>query len=65
MEISGNPMSTNRMIHEIRLMIDSGGALTFERKILLAQVADRLEDLDERVAIMEEGNRRGKEVEKD
>lgn len=47
---------TNKLIHKLRLMADAGGVLTRDRLRIVIESADRLEELDERVAIMEEGN---------
>lgn len=52
--VSGNPMPTETMVHRLRLFADAGGNLTRDRRDLIIQVADRLEELDERVAIMAE-----------
>lgn len=46
---------TNKLISRLRLMASAGGMLTKDRIEAIAQAADRLEDLDERVAIMLEG----------
>ena len=53
-KVSGNPMTTRTMVHRLRLFADAGGNLTRDRRELIIQAADRLEDLDERVAIMTE-----------
>ena len=42
------------LIHRLRLMADSGGMLTRDRIRTIIESADRLEELDERVAIMSE-----------
>ena len=47
---------TDTLIHKLRLMADSGGVLTRDRVKVVIESADRLEELDERVAIMMEGN---------
>lgn len=52
--VSGNPMPTRTMVHRLRLFADAGGNLTRDRRDLVIQAADRLEELDERVAIMTE-----------
>lgn len=52
--VSGNPMPTETMVHRLRLFADAGGMLTRDRRDLIIQTADRLEELDERVAIMTE-----------
>lgn len=54
--ISGNPTPTSKLVHRLRLMAEAGGMLTRDRIRTLIESADRLDDLDERVAIMEEGN---------
>lgn len=55
----GQPVPTDKLIHKLRLMADAGGMLTRDRVRTVIEAADRLEELDERVAIMEEGNRGG------
>lgn len=45
---------TNELIRRLRLMADTGGMLTKDRLEAVRQAADRLEELDERVAIMSE-----------
>jgi len=50
----GNPIPTDKMVHRLRLFADAGGNLTRDRRELIIQAADRLEDLEERVAIMTE-----------
>lgn len=54
--VSGNPVSTNTLVYRLRLMADAGGMITRDRKKTIIEAADRLEDLDERVSIMEDGN---------
>ena len=46
---------TLQLIKRLRLMAETGGMLTKDRLEAVRQAADRLEDLDERVAIMTEG----------
>lgn len=58
-KVSGNPMTTGTMVHRLRLMADAGGVLTRDRKNLVISAADRLEELDERVAIMTEQENAG------
>lgn len=53
----GSPTPTNKLIYKLRLMADAGGMLTRDRLRVVIEAADRLEDLDERVAIMMEGNK--------
>lgn len=48
------PTPTNTLIHKLRLMADAGGMLTRDRIRVIIESADRMEDLDERVAIMSE-----------
>lgn len=55
----GQRTPTDKLIHKLRLMADAGGMLSRDRIRTVIEAADRLEELDERVAIMEEGNRRG------
>jgi len=52
----GTPTPTVTLIRRLRLMADSGGMLSRDRLRTIIEAADRLEDLDERVAIMAEGN---------
>lgn len=62
MKVSGNPTPTDTLIHNLRLMAGAGGVLTRDRIKTIIEAADRLEELDERVAIMMEGNNLGGEV---
>ena len=50
----GRPTTTNELIHRLRLIADAGGVLTHERIRTIIEAADRLEDMDERIAIMTE-----------
>lgn len=50
----GQPTPTDKLIHKLRLMADAGGVLTRDRIRVVIESADRLEDLDERIAIMTE-----------
>ncbi len=50
----GQRTPTDKLIHRVRLMADAGGVLTRDRIKTLIESADRLEELDERVAIMSE-----------
>lgn len=50
----GTPTPTNKLIHKLRLMADAGGMLTRDRIRVIIESADRLEELDERIAIMTE-----------
>ena len=52
----GQRTPINTLIHRLRLMADVGGVLTRDRVRTIIEAADRLEELDERVAIMAEGN---------
>lgn len=45
---------TKDLVRKLRLMGESGGMLTRDRLRVVLESADRLEDLDERVAIMME-----------
>lgn len=60
-KVSGNPMPTNKMVYRLRLFADAGGNLTRDRRELIIQAADRLEDLEERIAIMTEQDNAGNE----
>lgn len=51
---SGNPIPTGILISRLRLMASAGGMLTRDRLRTVTQTADRLEDYDERIAIMYE-----------
>ena len=46
---------TDKLIDRLRLMASVGGMLTKDRIEAISQAADRLEDFDERIAIMTEG----------
>ena len=48
------PLSTDKLIHRLRLMAESGGMITRDRRNVIIEAADMLEELDERVAIMTE-----------
>lgn len=61
----GRPITTNELIRRLRLMADSGGLLTRDRLRVLIEAADRLEDLDERVAIMTEHEYHGGEADEE
>ena len=54
--ISGNPTPTDELIRRLRLMACAGGMLSRDRLRTVSEAADRLEDYDERIAIMIEGN---------
>ena len=56
MKVSGNPTPTKKLISRIRLMAGAGGMLTRDRLKTITEAADRLEDYDERLAIMLDGN---------
>lgn len=58
-KVSGNPMTTDKMVHRLRLFADAGGNLTRDRRKLIIHAADRLEDLEERIAIMTEQDNAG------
>lgn len=49
-----DPTPTDKLIRRLRLMAESGGMLTRDRIKTISESADRLEDLDERIAIMTE-----------
>ena len=50
----GQRTPTTTLIRHLRLMADAGGMLTRNRLKDIIEAADRLEELDERVAIMSE-----------
>lgn len=56
MKVSGNPTPVNKLIHRLRLMAESGGMLTRDRIKTVMEAADRLEEFDERIAIMTESH---------
>lgn len=47
-------ITTLQLIRRLRLMADTGGMLTKDRIEVARQAADRLEEYDERIAIMTE-----------
>lgn len=53
-KVSGNPTPTDKIIHRLRLMAESGGMLTRDRILTVMDAADRLEIYSERIAIMSE-----------
>lgn len=53
----GQRTPTSKLIYKLRLMADAGGVLTRDRLRVVIEAADRLDELDERVAIMMEGNK--------
>lgn len=50
----GNPTHTDKLIYRLRLMAESGGMISRDRKKTIIESADRLEALSERIAIMSE-----------
>lgn len=52
----GNPTPTSVIIHRLRLMADAGGVLTRDRVKTVIEAADRIEELNERIAVMAEKN---------
>lgn len=50
----GQRTPTDKLIHKLRLMADAGGMLTRDRIKTVIESADRMEELDERIAIMSE-----------
>ena len=54
MKVSGNPTPVNKLIYRLRLMAGAGGMLTRDRIKTVMEAADRLEEFDERIAIMTE-----------
>ena len=50
----GQRTPTDQLIHKLRLMADAGGMLSRDRLRVIIEAADRIEELDERVAIMME-----------
>ena len=50
----GQRTPTDKLVHRLRLMADAGGVITRDRLRIIIESADRLEELDERIAIMTE-----------
>lgn len=50
----GAPTPTGKLVHKLRLMADVGGSISRDRMRVIIESADRLEELDERIAIMTE-----------
>jgi len=55
----GQRTPTEKLINRLRAIADAGGMLTRDRLRILIESADRLEELDERVAIMSETHDEG------
>lgn len=60
-KVSGNPMPTDKIVSRLRLMAGAGGMLTRDRLMTVTLAADRLEDMEERIAIMTEQDNAGNE----
>lgn len=56
MKVSGNPTPVDKLIYRLRLMAGAGGMLTRDRIKTVMEAADRLEEFDERIAIMMESH---------
>lgn len=54
MQHMGVPTPAVTLVRRLRLMADAGGMLTRDRIKTIIEAADRIEDLDERIAIMTE-----------
>ena len=50
------PLKPETIVHRLRLMAESGGVITRDRRNVIIEAADMIEDLEERIAIMMEGN---------
>ena len=50
----GTRTPTNTLIHRLRLMADSGGMISRDRMRTIIEAADRIEEFDERIAMMTE-----------
>lgn len=50
----GERTPTDKLIHRLRLMADAGGSLSRDRIKTIIESADRMEEMDERIAIMSE-----------
>ena len=58
----GQRTPTDKLINRLRSLADIGGVLTRDRIRILIESADRLEELDERVAIMSESEVKNNET---
>ena len=50
------PLKPETIVHRLRLMAESGGVITRDRRYVIIEAADLIEELNERVEIMMEGN---------
>jgi len=57
-----HPTRTEDLAHRLRMMAETGGMLTRERRRILMEAAGRLSELDEAVKIMQEHGGEGNEI---
>ena len=57
------PLPLDKLVYRMRLMAESGGVITRDRRNVIIEAADRLEEMDERIAIMSETENAGGEDE--
>ena len=48
------PLPSDTIVHRMRLMAEAGGMLTKDRTHLIIEAANRIDELEERIAIMTE-----------
>ena len=48
------PLKPDQIVHRLRLMAESGGMITRDRRNVIIEAADMIELMDERIAIMSE-----------
>ena len=48
------PLKTDQIVRRLRLMAEAGGLITRDRRDVIIQAADKIEELVERIAIMTE-----------
>ena len=53
------PLPLDKLVYRMRLMAESGGVITRDRRNVIIEAADRLEEMDERIAIMSETENAG------
>ena len=48
------PLKTDQIVRRLRLMAEAGGLITRDRRDVIIQAADKIDELAERIAIMTE-----------
>ena len=48
------PLKPAEIIHRLRLMAESGGNITRDRRDVIIEATDKIEEMEERIAIMSE-----------